>query len=254
MILSFIINVTVTWYKNNLLTLNLKKTQFMQFLTNHHKIRHASSSNGFRYPSTTSIKFLGLLLDNKLTWKAHSRELVIKLNKACYVIRAIKSLVSLKELISIYFSYFHSLLTYGVIFWGNFPISKNIFKIQKRVIRIITNNPRRESCKHLFKRLKMLTLPSQYIFSVLVFIAKNRDLFMFNRDIHSFNTRNHLDLHLPSTHLTVVQRSCCTLAPKFLITCLHKSKVILRTYEISRKHLKIISSNILYTVWRNIIT
>jgi len=146
--------------------------------------------------------FLALSLDTK----ACSRELVIKLNRACYAIRAIKSLVSLKVLISIYFSYFHSLLTYGVIFWGNSPISKNIFKIQKRVIRIITNNSRRESCKHLFKWLKILTLPSQYIFSVLVFIAENRDLFMFNRDIHSFNTQNHLDLHLPSTHLTVVQR------------------------------------------------
>jgi len=71
---------------------------------------------------------------------------------------------------------------------------------------MITNNPRRESCKHLFKRLKILTVPSQYIFSVLVFIAENWDLFMFNRDIHSFNTRNQFDLHLPSTHLTVVQR------------------------------------------------
>jgi len=159
----------------------------------------------FVISNTTSIKFLGLLLDNKLTWKAHSRELVIKLNKACYAIRAIKSLVSLKVLISIYFSYFHSLLMYGVIFWGNSLISKNIFKIQKRVIRIITNNPRHESCKHLFKRLKILILPSQYIFSVLEFIAENRDLFTFNRDIHSFNTRSHLDLHLPSTHLTVVQ-------------------------------------------------
>jgi len=205
--LSFVINVTVTWCKNNLLTLNLKKTQFMQFLTNHHKKTDTQVAvKDFVIPNTTSIKFLGLLLDNKLTWKAHSRELVIKLNKACYAIRTIKSLVSLKELISIYFSYFHSLLTYGVIFWGNFPISKNSFKIQKRVIRMITNNPRRESCKHLFKRLKILTLPSQYIFSVLVFIAENRDLFMFNRDIHSFNTQNHLDLHLPSTHLTVVQR------------------------------------------------
>jgi hypothetical protein len=113
-------------------------------------------------PNTTSIKFLGLLLDNKLTWKAHSRELSIKLNKVCYAIRAIKSLVSLKVLISIYFSYFHSLLTYGVIFWGNSPISKDIFKIQKRVIRI-TNKCRHESCKHLFKLLKILTLPSQYI-------------------------------------------------------------------------------------------
>jgi hypothetical protein len=100
--LSFVINETVTWCKNNLLTLNLKKTQFMQFLTNHHKkIDTQVTVMDFVIPNTTSIKFLGLLLDNKLTWKAHSRELVIKLNKACYTIRAIKSLVSLKVLISI---------------------------------------------------------------------------------------------------------------------------------------------------------
>jgi hypothetical protein len=95
---------------------------------------------------------------------------------------------------------------YGVIFWGNYPISKDIFKIQKRVIRIIANKPRRESCRHLFKQLKILTLPSQYIFSVPIFIAENRNLFTFNTHIHSFNTRNIFDLHLQSTHLTVVQR------------------------------------------------
>jgi hypothetical protein len=112
----------------------------MQFLTNYKKIDMQVAVMDFVIPNTTTIKFLGLLLDNKLTWKAHSRELVIKLNKTCYAIRAIKSTVSPKVLISIYFSYFHSLLMYGVIFWGNSPISRNIFKIQKRVIRIITNN------------------------------------------------------------------------------------------------------------------
>ena len=79
-------------------------------------------------PNTTSTKFPGLLLNNKLTWKAYGREFAIKLNKACYAIRAIKSLVFLKALISIYFSYFRSLLMYGVIFWGNSPVSKKIFK------------------------------------------------------------------------------------------------------------------------------
>jgi hypothetical protein len=201
-------------------------------------------------PNTTSIKFLGLLLDKKLTWKAHSRELSIKLNKVRYAIRAIKSLVSLKVLISIYFSYFHSLLTYDVIFWGNSPISKDIFKIQKRVITIITNNPRH----NLFKWLKILTPPSQYIFSVLVFIAGNRDLFMSNRDIHSFNTKTAL---IYICRLLIWQSSkgvCCTLVAEFLIICLYKSNVILKIYEFSRKYLRIISSNIHYTVWRNIIS
>ena len=45
--LSFVINETATWCKSNVLTLNLEKTQFMQFLTNHHKKnRHAHNNNG----------------------------------------------------------------------------------------------------------------------------------------------------------------------------------------------------------------
>jgi len=123
------------------------------------------------YNSLLYAFHISLLLDNKLMWKAYSRELATKLNKACYAIRAVKSLVSLKALISIYFSYSHSLLMYGIIFWGNSPVSKDIFKIQKRAIRIITNKCRREFCKQIFKRLKILTLPSQYIFSVLVFVV-----------------------------------------------------------------------------------
>jgi archaellum biogenesis ATPase FlaH len=89
-ILCFVINETVNWCKRNLLTINLEKTQFMQFLTNHHKkIDMQVAVMDSIIPNTTSIKFLGLLLDNKLTWKAHSRKLSIKLNKACYAIRAI---------------------------------------------------------------------------------------------------------------------------------------------------------------------
>ena len=83
--------------------------------------------------------------------------------------------------------------------------TRDIFKIQKRVVRIITSNSRLVSCRPLFKQLKILTLPSQYIYSVLVFVAENRNQFVFSRDIHSCNTRHNLDLHLPSTHLTVVQ-------------------------------------------------
>ena len=49
-------------------------------------------------------------------------------------------------------------------------------------------------------------MPSQYIFLVLMFVVENRDVCMSNRDIHSFNTRNSFDFHLPSTHLTIVQR------------------------------------------------
>ena len=90
----------------------MEKTQFMQFYTNHHKkLDFQISANDLIITNATSIKFLGLQLDNKLF------ELVIKLNKACYTIRAIKPPVSQNVLIiSIYYSYFHSVLVYGVMF------------------------------------------------------------------------------------------------------------------------------------------
>jgi len=42
--------------------------------------------------------------------------------------------------------------------------------------------------------------------SLLVFVVKNIDLFFSNSEIHDINTLNNLNLHLPTTHLTFVQK------------------------------------------------
>jgi hypothetical protein len=76
----------------------------------------------------------------------------------------------------------------------------------KRTIRIITNTGSRDSCCQLFKQLQILSFPSQYIFSLLVFVNKNRGLFQSNSEIHDLNTRFNYNLHLPSTNLTLVQK------------------------------------------------
>ena len=65
-----------------------------------------------------------------------------------------------------------------------------MFKIQKRALRIMTNKSKRESCRPLYNQLQILTLPSQYIFSLLIFVVKNKDLFLLNSDIHTINTHN----------------------------------------------------------------
>jgi hypothetical protein len=87
---------------------------------------------------STNTRFLGLIIDNMLLWKGHVDWLMSKLSSACYAIRAIKLYMSQETLRMIYFSYFHSVMTYGIIFWGNSPFNILIFRLQKRVIRIIT--------------------------------------------------------------------------------------------------------------------
>ena len=140
------------------------------------------------------------------SWKDHIAAITSKLNKACYAIRSIKRFLSVNILRMIYFSYVHSVMSYGIIFWGNSHHSNSIFKIQKRIIRIITNTGSHDSCHQLFKQLQILSLPSQYIFSLPVFVNNNRGLFQSNSETQDLNTRFNHNLHLPSTDLTLVQK------------------------------------------------
>ena len=147
-----------------------------------------------------------MVIDENLSWYCHNDQMIPKLNKATYVIRILKPLLSLEALKTVYFATVHSIISYGIIFWGISTNSKIIFKTQKRIIRIITNSTNRDSCRDLFKKLGILPLQSQYIFSLLIFVVKNKDLFKTNSDIHSFNTRFNHDLHIPTANLAAFQK------------------------------------------------
>jgi len=65
----------------------------------------------------------------------------------------------------------------------------------------------RESCRVLFKELEILTLSSQYIFSLLLFVFNNRDYFVSNSVYHNINTRQKKkDLHLPQVSLAMYRK------------------------------------------------
>ena len=106
----------------------------------------------------------------------------------------------------VYHSLFHSITSYGIIFWGNSPHSSIIFKMQKRVIRTMMGRGYRESCRKLFVELKILPLTSQYIFSLLLFVVNNRNYFIPNSVYHDSNTRHRNDLYLPQATLAMYQK------------------------------------------------
>ena len=97
-------------------------------------------------------------------------------------------------------------MTYGLIFWGNSHHSNIIFRLQKRIIRIIVGIRGRVSCREYFKNLKLLPLQSQYILSLLFFVINNGDYFKLNSEIHNTNIRNKLNLHLSISNLSVYQK------------------------------------------------
>jgi hypothetical protein len=101
------------WFNANLISINWEKTHFMHFTT---KI---NSSRNFdimykekKLTADDSVKFLGLTLDNSLTWKKHNEAIVPKLSAATFAMRVVQPFLSLDSFKLIYYSYFHSILTY----------------------------------------------------------------------------------------------------------------------------------------------
>jgi hypothetical protein len=195
------------WFNTNLLSLNLDKTHFMQFVTKNSSsidfnIMHGNKKIAHVY----NTKFLGLTLDNTLSWRTHIDTIIPKLSSASFSLIVAKPFLSQDSLKMVYYSYFHSIITYGLIFWGNSHYSNIIFRLQKRIIRIILGIRGRNSCREHFKKLKILPLQSQYILSLLHFVVDNGDYFKVNSEIHNTNTRNKSNLYLPISNLSVYQK------------------------------------------------
>jgi hypothetical protein len=147
------------WFNANLISLNWEKTHFMHFTTENNSFSTFDIIYKDKKLTTfDSIKFLALSLDNSLSWKKHIDAIVPKLSAATFAMRIVQPFLSLDFLKLIYYSYFHSILTYRIIFWGNTPNSNVIFRMQKKIIRIMVGVRNGDSCREYFKRLKILTI------------------------------------------------------------------------------------------------
>ena len=114
--------------------------------------------------------------------------------------------MSLDVLRSTYFLYVHSIISYGITFWGNSSHSEEMFEIQRRIIRIIINSSKTASCQQLFKELNILPTESQYTFSMLLFVTKDKYQFLSNSQVHKINTTQTSDLYVPTANLAIYQK------------------------------------------------
>ena len=195
------------WFKTNLLTINIDKTHYIQFKTkNKPTIDIKIVCNEQPITTAHNIKFLGIYINDSINWNYHIDYIIPKLSTACYIMRNIKSYMPLNTMKTIYYSYFNSIMSYGLPFWGNSPHSQRIFRIQKKIIRIMVGCRSRASCRNLFRELEILPLASQYIYSLLLFVVNNINLFLFNSNNSTKTTRQAINLHQPLTNFTVYQK------------------------------------------------
>jgi hypothetical protein len=89
----------IEWFTANKLVLNLDKTNIMKFITkNSPHFALCIAYRGKYIEETINTKFLGLQIDNHLTWKNHIDQMVPMLSEACYAVRSMYHISNINTL------------------------------------------------------------------------------------------------------------------------------------------------------------
>ena len=150
------------WLCANRLSLNVGKTEFMIFRPPRKTLsdRIVLTLNKIKIYESSKIKYLGLILDSRLTWKDHINELSKKLNRSVGMLYKTCDFCPTSILKSLYYSIFNSHASYGLPVWGyaDKTYINKIIKAQKKAIRAITFSKYREHSAPLLKKLEILKL------------------------------------------------------------------------------------------------
>lgn len=187
------INTLQRWFHENNLTLNLDKTQILNFSFHETKYRLCIPYYNDTYiDSNNTIYFLGIGLDSRLDWTYHIDSLLSKTGKYAYALRMMNVLINRQTALTAYYAHVHSRLSYGIIFWGRSSDFIRVFRLQKRCVRNVLGLRFTDSCKEYFIQMGILTLPCMYIYECILFVKKNMDLFISCSHLYDTRSRENL--------------------------------------------------------------
>jgi hypothetical protein len=182
------------WFCANRLSLNVKKTKYALFSPSI-KISNlpqntAITLNGINLNRIGNdqpekvIKFLGIHMDQNLTWKYHINTIKSKISRSLFALNRVKNILPHDILKSLYFSLVQSHLIYGIQAWGSTIHINKLETIQKRAIRIINNKVYNSHTEPLFRQNEILKVRDLYKFQNALFAHD----YKHNIIPHSFQT------------------------------------------------------------------
>ena len=212
------------WLCVNKLSLNIPKTKFMMF---HHKqsrinnLKPNLSINGNAIEFVPTFNFLGLILDENLTFDQHIQNTSNKVSRSLGTLNKLKRFLPKNILLLLYNSLVLPHLQYAILCWGS--KTSRLFKLQKRAMRIITCSKYNSHTDPIFKALKLLKLADIYNLSLLKFYYKfkQKSLPLYFHDIlsahtHSYLTRGRNDPVHTHTRTSFAKNSVRNYLPRFL--------------------------------------
>ena len=241
------------WFKANKLSLNVKKTKYTFF--HKHSIKDdiplklpALKIANREIERTNAIKFLGILLDENISWKNHIRSVEKNLAKNTGLLHRAKYLLDDSSLKTIYFSYIHSYLNYANIAWGSTYRTKlkTIHYHQKHAARIVFDQDKLTHSRPLLRSLNALNVYQINLYQHLNFMHKvNNNVApiafheIFTNPSHNYPTNfSYNSFSLKKCSLNSTKYSISFRGPKLWNDFLNNEEKQIRSYTVFSKKIK----------------
>ena len=255
----------------NLLHINLDKSVYMYFRPNYNARERVACARtrpygsdrtvriaGHKLKKVDKVRFLGIIIDDKLTWEPHLEHLVKKLNLSIMMLKRITKFIPKSEYMKLYDALFKSHLSYCISSWGGVSEYKlqNIFSAQKRCVRFLFGkklsfdhagyyetcarvrsyreqmSPKSyclEHTKPIFNEYNILSVSNLYTYQIFISMFKimkdHSPIAVY--DMFNFSPRNNFLVTLPSFRLNVSQYNfvnrCSSLWNKFIGKVMEKN-------------------------------
>jgi exonuclease III len=206
------------WINANKLSLNIDKTNYMIFKPKNKKIQSDINItiNNNNLIQVNSSKFLGVILDENLSWFNHISYIKTKISKGLGIIKKTRKFFNDNIIRTLYHSFIFPYLTYCLEIWGSAAEThlNLLLKVQKQYVRIATHSDFRAHTNDLFKKLNILPIEKLYHNQILIFMYKINhkmlpeifiSMFNYVNETHAYQTRNRLNFSVPQMRLTTTQ-------------------------------------------------
>ena len=203
-------NEVVQWLNANKLSINASKTKFVIFKSKN-KSQHQEiivKINNDIVEQVPCVKFLGVLIDQELTWKNHISSVLKNIIKSAGLIAKLRHFTNKNTSKLIYYALVYPYLTYGNLVWGNtYPTRlQKVLNVQKKIVRLICFKSYMDHSEPIFLQLKILDIYkiNDYLCSLFMYRFNYcqilpdfyNDYFKQNNELHNYNTRNATKLHV----------------------------------------------------------
>ena len=201
------------WLKVNKLSLNIKTTHYMIFWRRK-KLCHDVKLliDGQNINEVQKTKFLGIIIDNQMTWKWHINYIAGKIARGIGMLIKARQFLNKVGLMSLYYSFIYPYLTYCNHIWGATYKTrlKRLVILQNKAMRVLAQAGNRTSSDPLYKKLNIMKLENintyligRFMFCVSIDKVPQSfgSLFRKNNEFHNYETRSAHHLHLPSVKL-----------------------------------------------------